>query len=179
MSALVKPAPAGGEEAFGPLEVGLRGGLVGDQLPGAHQRLGREVAVGLGTRHLRLQFRVVHLEEGSSLRHLVALAEEDAGDAAVHLGAEPDRLDRLDFTGGGDGVHDGVHLGDRGLHEHGRRSAAGTGATRAGGGVTLGAGGGKANEQEQGRVSGHWALSLGKSRRPRITSSPASASLVE
>jgi len=142
---------------LGAFEVGLGGGLVRDQLPGPDQRLLGEIAVGLRLRHLGLEFGVVHLEERGALRHFLAFLEEDRDDPAAHLGAKHDGLHRLDFSGGGDGVDDGVAPRHRHLHQHGRGPAGPRGAAGAPRlGVTLGTGRPEGGEEQKRRVSGHW-----------------------
>jgi len=88
----------------------------------------RHVAVGFGARDLRLELRVIDLEQSRARADFLTFAHENLHDPAVDLGTELDRLHGLDLARGRDRVHDGI--ADRGgdLDGHGE-AARSTGAS--------------------------------------------------
>ena len=95
------------------------------QLFGALQRLPRQLALRVGLGDLRLQLRVVHLEQRGAGVDRLPFAHEDIDDAPLHLGTQLDGLHGLDLSCGGDCVHDGI-ANDRGDLDRHRRHTAGT-----------------------------------------------------
>ncbi len=163
---------------LGPLDVRRCGGLVGQQSPGPGQGLLGQVAIGLGPVHLGLELTVVHLEERSPLGHQRAFPDHDLDQTSVDFGAQLDRLERLDLSRGGDGIHHRVGADQHDLHRD--RSAlppAGAAATGGGCGIGPSAAAGECCQcgESHTTVCPHrGSLSL-KSRRPRMASSPARA----
>lgn len=164
-----------------PLELGRGGGALVEEPLRARKRLPREIAVGLQPRDLRAELGVIHLEERRPPPHDTPLGDEDRHEPPLHLGTQLDRLHGLDLPRGVDGIDHRVSPRDDDLYRHGRHRAAApaarawwpAGALR---GLVATAAGERAGAHEQ-RENGSHRVSLSLvMRRPKIASSPASAS---
>ena len=77
-------------------------------LLGPLEGLDRELAIGIGLLDLRLQLRVIDLEERRPGGHLLPFPHEDIGDLPLNLRMHLDGLYGLDLSCRGDRFHHGV-----------------------------------------------------------------------